>query len=187
MLKAATRVRVKGYKSGWLSSGEVSRVFRRSANRPDQVYLLSPTDRRYRARGAFSLTDLESGGDNHADGKWLGFQGQPMHVSFHFDEAIAIDTIGVSVKQQYGAHIYPPRTIRIWGGADSLTASLLGSFRPALEKPEEVSANRLVQTPAEGRAIRYLRLEAEPFVPIPQQYPGEGNPAWIFVDEIIIN
>ena len=187
ILKAATSVRVKGYKSGWLSSEEVSRVFRRSANRPDRLYLLSPPDPRYKGRGAFSLADLESGGDNHADGRWLGFHGQPMNVSFHFDEPIHIDTIGVSVKQQYGAHIYPPQNIQVWGGADSAGARLLNSFRPALEKPGEVSANRIVEIPASGEAIRYLRLDVEPFVPIPKKYPAEGNPAWIFVDEIIIN
>lgn len=187
ILKTATPVRVKGYKSGWLSSTEVSKVFRRSANRPSHVYLLTPPDSRYKGRGAFSLTDLESGGDNHADGKWLGFHGEPMNVSFHFDEVIHVDTIGVSVKQQYGAHIYPPKTIQIWGGADSASARLLNSFQPMLEKPKEVSARRIVEIPARGESIRYLRLEVEPFVPIPQKYPAEGNPAWIFVDEVIIN
>jgi len=184
---AATVVKVKGFKSGWHSSAEVSQAFRRSAYRPDQLFLLSPPNPQYSARGAFSLTDLVSGGNNHADGKWLGFHGEPMNVSFHFDAAIRVDTIGISVKQLYGAHIYPPKTIQIWGGADSINAQLLSSFQPVLEKPEEVSAYRIVEIPTKGEAIRYLRLEAEPFVPIPQKYPAEGNPAWIFVDEIIIN
>lgn len=184
---AATVVRVKGYKSGWLSSAEVSQAFRRSANRPDRIFLLSSPHPQYKGRGAFSLTDLVSGGDNHADGRWLGFHGQPMNVSFHFDSAIDIDTIGVSVKQQYGSHIYPPKTIQVWGGADSISARLLSSFQPVLEKPDEVSVHRIVEIPTAGEAIRYLRLQVEPFVPIPPKYPAEGNPAWIFVDEIIIN
>src|SRR5690606_21826112 len=98
-LKAATPIRVKGYKSGWLSSAEVSTVFYRSANRPDRVHLLSSPDPRYKGRGAFNVADLVSGGDNHEDGKWLGYHGQPMNVSFHFNEAIDMDTIGISLKQ----------------------------------------------------------------------------------------
>lgn len=187
ILKAATPIRVKGYKSGWLSSAEVSTVFYRSANRPDRVHLLSSPDPRYKGRGAFNVADLVSGGDNHADGKWLGYHGQPMNVSFHFNEAIDLDTIGISLKQLYGAHIYPPKTIQVWGGADSAGARLLNSFEPVLEKPESVSANRIVDIPATAEAIRYLRLEVKPFVPIPQGYPAEGDPAWIFVDEIILN
>lgn len=187
LLKAATQVRVKGYKSGWLSSAEVSRVFHRSANRPDRVYLLSPPNPRYKGRGALNIVDLVSGGDNHADGHWLGFHGRPMHVSFHFREAIRLDTLGISVKQRYGARIYPPKTIRIWGGPDSVGAQLLNSSHPMLEKPGKISANRIVEIPLTRDGIRYLRLEAEPFVPIPKGYPAEGNPAWIFVDEILLN
>lgn len=187
LLKAATQVRVKGYKSGWLSSAEVSKAFHRSANHPDYVYLISPPNPRYKGRGAFNFVDLVSGGDNHADGNWLGFQGRPMQVSFHFNEATQLDTIGVSVKQRYGARIYPPKIIRVWGGADSISARLLHSLQPKLENPKAVSASRIVEIHTAGEAIRYLRLEAEPFNPIPKGYPAEGNPAWIFVDEIIIN
>jgi len=183
----ASMLRVKGYKSGWLASAEVSRVFRRSVHRPDHVYLLSSPEPRYKGRGALSLVDLESGGDNHGDGKWLGFHGQPVKASFHFDQEIHVDTIGIRVKQLYGAHIYPPKTIRVWGGIDSVHTLLLSSVQPALEKPEATSANRFIEISATFDSIRYLRLEMEPFVPIPKGYPAEGNPAWIFVDEVVIN
>jgi len=108
VLKNPATVRVKGYKAGWLSSGEVSRSFYPSTVHPDQMYLISPPDSRYKARGAFSLSDLASGGENHADGRWIGFHGQPMIVSAHFDRAQRVDSVGISVKQVYGAHIYPP-------------------------------------------------------------------------------
>ena len=186
-IDAATVVRVKGYKSGWFSSAETLKAFHPSANRPDRLFLLGPPNPGYKGRGAVTLVDLVSGGDNHADGKWLGFYGEPMNVSFHFDEAIHIDTIGISVKQQYGSHIYPPKVIQVWGGADSIGARLLTRVQPILEKPEKAPASQLVSIPAVGDAIRYLRLVVEPFVPIPPGYPAEGNPAWIFVDEITIN
>lgn len=185
-LKASTVVRVKGYKTGWLSSREITRTFNRSAHTPAGIILLSSPDPRYKGRGAYTLYDLESGSNNHADGKWLGFHGQPMVASMHFDTAIDADTIGISVRQNYGGHIYPPEGVEVWGGADSASARLLSRFRPELYKPEQASPIRLIGVPVGGKHIRYIRLTMEPFVPIPDGYPASGNPAWVFVDEIVV-
>lgn len=185
-LDAATLVRVKGYKAGWLSSREVVHAFHRSTHLPDHTMLLNRPHPRYRGREALALSDLESGGTNHADGKWLGFHGERMVASMHFGGAIAIDTVGVSVKQDYGSHSYPPKLVEIWGGADSAGARLLSRLQPELYKPEKALPRRMVAVSVAAKGIRYLRVEAEPFVPIPEGFPAEGNPAWIFVDEVII-
>ena len=182
----STRVRVKGYKVGWLSSREITRTFHRSEHRSSGVVLSSHPDPRYKGRGAYTLYDLESGGNNHADGKWLGFHGQPMVASLHFDTDIGVDTIGINIKQDYGSHIYPPEWVEVWGGADSTGARLLSRFRPELFKPAQASPTRLVNVPVGVKDIRYLRLTVSPFVPIPNGYPASGNPAWVFVDEIVV-
>ncbi len=185
-IEAATVVKVKGYKGGWLSSAEVTRAFQPSKNRPDRTFLLDPPHPRYKGRGAVNLVDLVSGGSNHADGKWLGFHGQRMSASLHFDQETAIDSLGISVKQDYGSHIYPPKIVEVWGGADSVNAQLLTRFQPTLDKPDKVTGKRLVNVSVR-KGVRYLRVVLEPHVPIPRGYPAEGNPAWMFMDEVIIN
>lgn len=185
-LTRATPVRVKGYKAGWLSSRERTHAFDPAGHSPDRVFLLHPPHPRYRGRDALALHDLASGGSNHADGKWLGFHGQPMAASLHFGSAIAVDTLALSVKQNYGSHIYPPKQLTVWGGADSTTAQVLYSGKPELFAPDQVSPRRIVYAPLGGRSIQYLRVEAEPFTPIPDGYPAAGNPSWIFVDEVLI-
>lgn len=179
-----TSVRVKGYKSGWMASRESSRTFHRAGRTPSSVELLTPPNPQYSAKRALTLYDLESGGDNHADGKWLGFYGEPMEAVLSFDEAIDIQTVGISVKQDYPSHIYPPQQINLWGGADSADARLLAQFEPDLQTG--ASPTRMVGIPLVGSNIRYLRVEAKPYVPIPDGFPAAGNPAWIFIDEIIV-
>ncbi|MGK6350989.1 c-type cytochrome domain-containing protein [Parapedobacter sp. DT-150] len=180
-------IRVKGYKSGWLSSREVTQVFHRAAYTPDRTYLADRPDPRFRGREAIALTDLESGSGNTADGKWLGYHGKRMVASMHFDTEIRTDTVSISVKQDYGSHIYPPKSVEIWGGADSASAQLLSRYEPVLDKPEQVSPIRLISTPMrQATKIRYLRVEAAPFLPIPNGYPAAGNPSWLFVDEILL-
>ncbi|SEL83405.1 c-type cytochrome domain-containing protein [Parapedobacter koreensis] len=181
-----TGIRVRGYKTGWLSSKEVARTLHRSGRAPDRAFLLSRPNPQYKGRGALTLTDLASGSSNHADGKWLGFHGEQLVASMHFDNAIRIDTIGISVKQDYGSHIYPPKWVEVWGGMDSTDARLLLRFQPPLTNPQQALPRRMIVAPMAGEAIRYLRIAVEPFVPIPRGFPAEGNPAWVFVDEIIM-
>lgn len=185
-VKSPTVVKTKAYKSGWLSSQKATRTFHRSLYRPSRVTLANRPHPKYRGREALALFDLESGGDSHLDGKWLGFHGQQLVASMHFDAAIDFDAIGINVKQNYGIHIYPPKTVEIWGGVDSTSAKLLARFRPELAKPGQASSKRMVDAVCSGKAVKYLRVVAEPYGPIPTGYPGEGNPAWIFVDELVM-
>ncbi|WP_257669886.1 c-type cytochrome domain-containing protein [Parapedobacter tibetensis] len=186
-VKSAVDIKVKAYKTGWLSSSKVVRSFHRSGYTPHQVSLMDRPHPQYRGRETLTLFDLESGGSNHADGKWLGFHGQRMGTSMYFDTDIRIDTVGVSVKQDYRSHIYPPKTIEIWGGADSVSARLLGRFHPELLKQDQVLPRRMIHAAFDGKTVSYLRVTAEPFGSIPDGYPGGGHPSWIFVDEIIIH
>ncbi|MGV3764164.1 c-type cytochrome domain-containing protein [Parapedobacter sp.] len=183
-ISEVTSVRVKGYKSGWIASREVARTFQRAGSVPSSVALLTPPNPQYSARRAHTLYDLESGGNNHADGKWLGFHGEPMMAVLSFDTATDIHTVGISVKENYGSHIYPPQQVGLWGGADSADARLLTEIR--LDLPAAASPTRLVEIPVTATDIRYLRVEVKPYTPIPEGYPAAGNPAWIFIDEIIV-
>lgn len=185
LVSEATSVRVKGYKPGWISSREAARTFHLSGYAPSSAALLVAPNPRYKGTGARALHDLESGGNNHADGKWLGFHGEPMVTVLSFDKAIDIHTVGISVKQHYGSHIYPPQQVDLWGGMDAEDAQLLARFRPDL--PTDASPTRMLEIPVVGSKLSYLRVEAKPYVPIPAGYPATGNPAWIFVDEITVN
>lgn len=184
LITDVTSIRVKGYKPGWISSREAALTFHRTSRVPDLVELLTAPNPQYSARRAHTLYDLESGGNNHADGKWLGFYGEPVGAVLSFDTAIDIRTVSISVKQDYNSHIYPPKQIDLWGGIDSAHAQLLAEFRPDL--PAAAAPTQVVEVPVVGDNIRYLRVEAKPYVPIPEGYPATGNPAWIFVDEIMV-
>lgn len=179
-----TYIRVKGYKSGWVSSSEAARTFHRSSHTPHSLELLTAPNPKYKARGTFTLYDRESGGDNHADGKWMGFYGEPMITVLSFDTAIDAQMVGISVKQHYGRHIYPPQQVDVWGGTDSTDAQLLARFRPELRP--DAPPRRLLEIPVAEGKHKYLRIEVKPYVRIPAEYPAAGNPAWIFVDEIIV-
>src|SRR5690606_28565766 len=109
-------------KAGWASSDEVVQAYRDAPIAPDRVVLDDRPHHLFRGREGQSLFDMESGGPNHADGKWIGFQKTNLSAHFFFNAPLAIDSLNLSVKQHYNEHnvfMYPPKHIEIWGGPDS--------------------------------------------------------------------
>lgn len=181
---------VKAYKPGWLSSEVIARHYVKSPIQPGNVKLLTNPHYLYPARRELSLFDLASGGDNHADGKWIGYHQSALAASCHFDTPTNIDTLIVSVLQNYTGitymPAYPPEQVEVWGGADAAHAVRLATIKPPLSRPEQLARKRLIYCPINASDVRYIKLEVQPYQHIPADYPGTGMAAWLFVDEIIL-
>ncbi|MDR2275941.1 MAG: chitobiase/beta-hexosaminidase C-terminal domain-containing protein [Sphingobacterium sp.] len=179
-------LRVKAVKDGWLASNEVSQDFYAAFIIPQKVTLESTPNRLYKARKEQSFFDLESGGNNHADGKWLGFQGNDLCASMFFDAPTKLGLLSLSIKQEYNQHIYPPQYIEIWGGADTLNMKLLNKVAIDLDKAEKMRKRRIVTCDLPDRKVSVIRLKTKHYTKIPEGFTGTGNPPWLFVDEIIL-
>lgn len=189
LLNGNITLRVKAFKDGWLPSEEIAKTYRDAPLLPSRVVLDNRPHHLYRAREEESLFDLESGGNNHADGKWVGYRGEGLSANLFFDTPLAIDTLSLSVRQHYNEfwiYMYPPEKIEIWGGPDSTNIRLLGKISPSLDKPNEVKSRRMIDFPIHKTNIGYLKVKASPYQNIPHGYPGDGQKAWLFLDEIVI-
>lgn len=179
-------VRVKAVKDSWLPSDEVSQNFHLTSITPERVELESKPHRLYRARRELSFFDLESGGENHANGKWLGFQGNDLSASLFFDIPVQLDTLALSIKQEYNQHIYPPEYLEVWGGADSSKLRLLGKVNLDLDKPDKSQRRKMIACPILNEKVSFIRLKTKHYAKIPDGFPGGGSTPWLFVDEIIL-
>jgi len=181
---------VKAFKEGWSSSPTIARGYVRSAKTPDRIEIQGRPHYLYPARREISFFDLESGGDNHADGKWQGYFQTPLSTMLYFDQPTVIDTLTLSVLQNYTGitymPVYAPEYIEVWGGADTTEQKLLAKVSPTPGKPEQLEAHRLIHCPINTANLRYLKLIAQPYSKIPDGYPGASAQAWLFVDEIIL-
>ncbi|ULT24844.1 hypothetical protein KUH03_39140 [Sphingobacterium sp. E70] len=153
------RLRVKAIKDGWLPSNEVSQEFYAAFIIPNKVNLESKPNRLYKARKEQSFFDLESGGNNHADGKWLGFQGNELSASIFFDTPIKLNFLALSIKQEYNQHIYPPHYIEVWGGADTSNMKLLNKVTVDLEKADKMRKKRMVTCNLPDLKVSVIRLK----------------------------
>lgn len=190
VIDRAQRLRMKAYKKGWLPSEIVEREYVKSPNLPDRMELQSRPYYLFPARMELSLMDLESGGGNHADGRWQGYLQSSLAAALYFDKPTTVDTLMLSVLQNYAGvtymPVYPPEHIEVWGGKDSANVRLLAKVAPDLMKHEHLTRRRLIHCPVKASNVQYLKLVAKPYEHIPDGYPGSGAPAWLFVDEIIL-
>ncbi len=179
-------LRVKAIKDGWLPSTEAKQYFYNAPITPQRISLDHKPHHLFKARKEQTFFDLESGGNNHADGKWMGFQATALSAKFSFDAPARMDTLAISIKQQYNQHIYPPEFVEVWGGVDSLHVRLLNKVRIPLDKIEHARATRIITCPIPDQTIGFIHLKIQHHAKIPEGYPGGGFPPWLFVDEIVI-
>lgn len=189
-IRSNQQLAVRAFKAGWTPSPTVTRKYVQSAKVPDRVVMEGRPHTLYPARRELSFFDLESGGYNHADGKWQGYYQSPLSASLYFNEPTAIDTLSLSVMQNYGGitymPVYAPAVIEVWGGSDTTDVELLAKVTPVPGRPDQLETHRLIPCPIRKTNLRYLKVQAQPHRKIPDGFPAAGADAWMFVDEIVL-
>lgn len=159
------------------------------ACQPAQASLAQPPSPKYPGRGVTSLLDGEKAHADPADGRWLGFEGQDLEYAFSLKKAHPVNHLIVSFLSAPGSWIFPPRRIEVWGsrhknrGYRKVGERVLVEPVPGAQGLEE----KMVTVPLLGPGrYRYWRVRVEHYGVLPDGHPGKGQPAWLFVDEIIL-
>ncbi|MEO7176345.1 MAG: beta-N-acetylhexosaminidase, partial [Saprospiraceae bacterium] len=78
--------------------------------------------------------------------------------------------------------IYIPRQIFIYTSLNG-TDFELTAIQPVVPDTTQVVMQKVEW---EAKDARYIRVRIEPFGIIPAGFPGEGNQAWLFCDELFV-
>ncbi len=156
-------------------------VFNKSTGK--KINLLTEVSEKYKGSGAFTLVNgavNERGlGDSES---FLGFEGTDLEAVIDLGSLQKIASVTVYTFGQPGSWIYHPKSIDVQISNDG------NSFT----KPANITAD---SAPKENRyttlkldaETRFVKVQAKNFGVIPDGYPGSGNRAWLFVDEIQVN
>lgn len=139
----------------------------------------------YDASGELALVDGIKGSVNHADGNWKGYNGNNMVATIDLGETQNVSSVEVGFLQNVGAWIFYPTELIVEISDDGQNFKQLGKTK------NKVSVNepgRIIQTLKVNKtaSARYLRVTAKSLGTCPKGHAGEGKPAWLFVDEIIV-
>lgn len=147
------------------------------------IKLLTEPRKKYSVGGAFSLVDGVKGSLPWSGRDWLGFLGDDMIATIDLGREQEISQAVVDVLSAEESWIYLPKEIEILVSSDGLNfKSIKIVGREYISKYE-----RNVQINFEKVNAKFVRVVAKNFGKIPQDKPGEGTDAWIFIDEISIN
>jgi len=151
------------------------------------VMYANPFSDRYPAGGIHALNDGLRATLNYDDGKWQGFNGTNMDVTFNFNQDITFKTINVTFLLDQKKWIFIPNLVNFYVSQDGQNYQKLGSVTHniPLNNPDAIT-NDFTARLSKPMKVRYIRVEAINIGVCPDWHPASGQKAWIFTDEIVV-
>lgn len=178
-----SKIKMKAYKSGWLSSDIIERNFFTSNIKSIDIKLLSQVDKKYLGNGPITLIDGKEGDfENIRDGSWLGYRDNDAVFIFNPGEAKGIS---LSWLVDPGGYIMPPKNIQIFSSHDGKRFTLLENKQPlALQNyvSKYVGGLNLLLK----QKYNYIKVSLKPLSRLPAWHQGKGQKGWVFIDEVYL-
>lgn len=156
----------------------------RHGGRGKPVTLATAPAATYAGDGAASLTDGMVGEADHTFA-WLGFHGEDMVATVDLGAAVPLRSVAIRCLQSRPLGIFMPADVEFEASDDGRAFRPLATVRPTIASDVE-QAIELVRADVAATA-RYLRVRGRTIGTIPAEHKAAGQPAWLFVDEILVN
>ncbi len=139
----------------------------------------------YSDRGDESLIDNFRGNSNYRLGGWQGFWGDDCYVTIDLLETKPVTKVSAGFLQECRPWIFYPRKMVVEVSNDGENFVLFGEYENKHPYVEEdvTTANFVVNGHAQAR---YVRVRAVNYGKLPDWHVSAGEPAWLFIDEIVV-
>lgn len=139
----------------------------------------------YDGGGQYALVNGIKGSNNHGDGNWKGFNGKDLVATIDLGSQTSISKVQAGVLQNVGAWIYYPSEMVVETSADGNTYKKMGRVKNTVS-PDD-GARQVQDLRVTGKATaRFVRVTLKNLGTCPKGHAGKGKPAWLFVDEIVV-
>ena len=180
-LKAIT---VVGGKTMSLIAAQQSFVMHKAVGK--NVSYTNPVSRYYMADGPNSLTDGVRG--TTAVGKyWHGFAGKDLIAIVDLGEVKNISSISLGCLQSYRDWIMMPQWVKFEISDDGQNFTEVKTIQNDVSVEEQTATIKDFVANFPGHKAKFVRVTAKVLDALPKGHAGEGKPAWIFADEIVVN
>jgi hexosaminidase len=137
----------------------------------------------YPGDGAFTLVNgIQNKNGLLRASEFIAFSGEDCEATIDLGSPQEISKVTVHTLQQKESWIWPPAAVEIFGSADGKNFASLG-LTDNFKKKESNTGTMTVNL-VHPANTRYIKVLAKNRGPIPDNEPGDGKPAWLFVDEI---
>jgi sialate O-acetylesterase len=164
-----------------------------------KITLVQPFSGKYTG-GENALLDGTFGSLDFLDGHWQGYQRVDFEGVIDLGREIPVESVAISFLQQPASWIFLPLSVEFSTSTDGHIYQTACSQKTA-ESPKEtqgfvkefrctVPTGQHLSDQTDTKEIkksRYIRITAKNRGICPAWHPGHGQPAWMFVDEIVIH
>jgi len=152
-----------------------------------RVELANPFSPKYPASGAQALTDGILGDVSWRLGDWQGYSGDDLDATIDLGRPIAVQEIRVNFLQDQGPWIFLPTQVEYALSKNGADFQVMAAI-PNAVSPEKTGAFIRPFAAKVGKTeARYVRVRAKSIGVCPEWHAGRGRPAWLFVDEVMVN
>lgn len=136
----------------------------------------------YSGDGAQTLNDLKKGTTSFRGSKnWLGFQEENIEMSIKLPKSTKISKVQLGVLADQGSWIFMPSSIEVY-----TNGRIIGKMIFPEASKESTSKSTFITADIESGEYGNINLIIKALDAIPNWHPGKGTPAWVFIDEILI-
>jgi hexosaminidase len=178
----AGMVRAAVFQNGRQYGNEYTQTFIYHKSMGKKITLARPPHQSYNPGSAFALVNGIEGVKEYNDNQWLGYSGTNLEATIELDSVQDIHSVGLNTLSFKDQWIYPPKQLTFYLSDDGK------EFKKVYERKtfDQPGINKVRATLQQARG-RYIKVVAQNAGKIPAGAEGAGNPAWLFVDEIIVN
>ncbi|MBK8557150.1 MAG: family 20 glycosylhydrolase [Lewinellaceae bacterium] len=156
-------------------------TFHKASGKP---YTMSTQPEQYTGGETYALTNGVSG-NLKTWGKWVGLVGKDIDPVIDLGAETHIESVSTHFVNAKASWIYPPRSIEVLVSEDGKKFRSVGrqDFDADAMSGRTMEQVQIKTARARGR---YLKVLVQNYGEIPSGMPGEGNGAWLFIDEIVV-
>lgn len=144
-----------------------------------------PISKYYPADGPNTLTDGVRG--TSVVGKyWHGISGNDLIATIDLGEEKQAGKIAIGCLQNYRSWIFLPQSVKVEISADGQSYTDAGTVINAISPDEKNVIMKDFTVEFKQQKVKFIRVMAKNIGVCPKGHSGEGKPAWVFADEIVV-
>jgi hypothetical protein len=149
------------------------------------INIKSKYNSQYTAGGPEGLIDGIRGAKNFRLGGWQGYQNQDFEATIDLGSEKPIVKLSAGFLQDARSWIMMPKCVEFWVSTDNVNFSLVARVGHTVPDNEMESVTVDLEAIVNTNG-RYVKVIARNYGALPQWHLGAGYPAFIFVDEVMV-
>lgn len=186
LIDRTVEVKAVVVKKGWKPSDVLTIPIFYKAKTTQAATVLSVASPKYPAKGSISLFDRNLGTESFDDGTWLGFEGNGTVVTLELGSLTRLSKVSVHLLDDNDRWIFLPKHIDVLTSKDGKNFYTLAHHSIPLPKRPSNLGPKLISMELSNTEAKYVRVKIDALGTCPPWHPGNGQKAWLFINEIIV-